>query len=99
MDPAATATETAYALEAMRAFGPVLALTIRAEIGAIQRFATGAQLASYAGVVPRVEIPRLAVMREPLRRHRALAALVRAAGVVLDPALPPLERRRRHGAS
>jgi hypothetical protein len=28
MDPAATATETAYALEAMRAFGPVLALKL-----------------------------------------------------------------------
>jgi hypothetical protein len=28
MDPAATATETAYALEAMRAFGPVLAIKL-----------------------------------------------------------------------
>ena len=28
MDPATTATETAYALEALRAFGPVLAIKL-----------------------------------------------------------------------
>ena len=35
--------------------GPVLGLAIRAEIGDISRFPTPKQLASYAGVVPRVE--------------------------------------------
>ena len=45
----------ATALAAMVGVGPVLALTIRAEIGEITRFASGPALASYAGVVPRVE--------------------------------------------
>ncbi|HUK35730.1 MAG TPA: transposase [Vicinamibacterales bacterium] len=35
--------------------GPVLALTIRAEIGDIARFRLGAELASYAGLMPRVD--------------------------------------------
>src|SRR2546423_13990677 len=35
--------------------GPVLGLTMRAEIGDISRFATPKHLASYAGVVPRVD--------------------------------------------
>ena len=38
----------------MVGIGPVLALTVRAEIGAIDRFARWPQLASYAGLVPRV---------------------------------------------
>ena len=42
-------------LQQQRGVGPILALTIRAEIGDIRRFATGAHLASYAGLVPRVE--------------------------------------------
>jgi transposase len=45
----------APALQQLRGIGPLLALTIRAEIGDIRRFRTGAQLASYAGLVPRVE--------------------------------------------
>lgn len=45
----------ARALQAVRGIGPVLALTIRAEVGTIARFPTGAHLASYAGLVPRVE--------------------------------------------
>lgn len=36
-------------------FGPVFSLTLRAEIGTITRFPDGAHLASYAGLVPRVE--------------------------------------------
>ena len=52
----AAADPIAMRLQQLRGIGPVLAVTIRAEIGAIQRFATGAQLASYAGVVPRVEM-------------------------------------------
>jgi transposase len=45
----------ARALEALVGIGPVLALTIRAEIGDITRFTRGAALASYAGLVPRVD--------------------------------------------
>lgn len=45
----------AQALTAMVGIGPILALTLRAEIGAITRFARWPQLASYAGLVPRVE--------------------------------------------
>jgi transposase len=48
-DPIATA------LDAMVGVGPVLALTLRAEIGDITRFRRGPALASYAGVVARVE--------------------------------------------
>jgi transposase len=44
----------AAALDRRPGFGPVLSVTLRAEVGAIERFATGAHLASYAGVVPRV---------------------------------------------
>lgn len=36
-------------------FGPVFSLTLRAEIGTIARFPDGPHLASYAGLVPRVE--------------------------------------------
>jgi transposase len=43
------------ALQQLRGIGPVLALTIRAEVGDIGRFATPGQLASYAGLVPRVD--------------------------------------------
>ena len=46
----------AQALQHLPGIGPVLALMIRAEIGDIRRFATGAQLASYAGLVPRVDM-------------------------------------------
>jgi transposase len=35
--------------------GPILSVVLRAEIGTIDRFASGAALASYAGVVPTVE--------------------------------------------
>jgi transposase len=60
---AATAEVTAHAardpvavaLDAMTGIGAVLAVTIRAEIGDITRFRRGAQLASYAGLVPRVD--------------------------------------------
>jgi transposase len=44
------------ALQELRGVGPILAQTIRAEIGDIRRFPTGAQLASYAGLVPRVDM-------------------------------------------
>jgi transposase len=49
MDPIAGALDTLVGV------GPVLALTIRAEVGDITRFRCGAELASYAGLVPRVD--------------------------------------------
>lgn len=42
-------------LDRIVGIGPVLGLMIRAEIGTITRFPTAAHLASYAGIVPRVE--------------------------------------------
>lgn len=42
-------------LQQIPGIGPVLALLIRAEIGDISRFPTPGHLASYAGLVPRVE--------------------------------------------
>lgn len=44
----------ACGLTRLRGVGPVLGLTLHAEIGTIDRFRQGAALASYAGVVPRV---------------------------------------------
>jgi transposase len=43
------------ALDGIAGIGPVLGMMIRAEIGAIDRFPDAAHLASYAGLVPRVE--------------------------------------------
>jgi len=51
----AASDPTAAALDGMVGVGPVLALTLRAEIGDIVRFHSGPALASYAGVVPHVE--------------------------------------------
>jgi transposase len=52
----AEADPIARVLETMVGIGPVRALTIRAEIGDIARFRRGGpELASYAGLVPRVE--------------------------------------------
>lgn len=45
----------ARALAGMTGIGPILALTIRAEIGDVSRFRRGPELASYAGLVPRVD--------------------------------------------
>jgi transposase len=45
----------AIALDDLVGIGPVMALTIRAEMGDIARFRNGPALASYAGLVPRVE--------------------------------------------
>lgn len=52
---ATAADPIAVTLQQLMGVGPVLALTIRAEVGDIRRFGTPAQLASYAGLVPRVE--------------------------------------------
>jgi transposase len=51
----AAADPIAVALATLTGIGPVLALTIRAEVGDIARFTGGPALASYAGLVPRVE--------------------------------------------
>src|SRR6266496_2367387 len=51
----AAADPITCALASMTGIGPVLALTMRAEVGDIARFARGPALASYAGLVPRVE--------------------------------------------
>lgn len=45
----------AQALDARPGFGPVFSVTVRAEVGIITRFPDGPHLASYAGLVPRVE--------------------------------------------
>lgn len=45
----------AIALAELTGVGPILALTVRAEVGNIARFRRGAELASYAGLVPRVD--------------------------------------------
>ncbi|MGH9313734.1 MAG: IS110 family transposase [Vicinamibacterales bacterium] len=45
----------AIRLQQIPGIGPVLALLIRAEIGDLRRFPTPAHLASYAGLVPRVD--------------------------------------------
>jgi transposase len=52
---ASAADPIAQGLQSLRGIGPVLALTIRAEVGEMRRFPSGAELASYAGLVPRVE--------------------------------------------
>ena len=52
---AAAIDPIACALDGLVGIGPVLALTRRAEIGDIARFHRGAELASYAGLVPRVD--------------------------------------------
>jgi transposase len=51
----AAADPMAVALQQLVGMGPIRALTIRAEIGDIARFPSGAELASYAGLVPRVD--------------------------------------------
>lgn len=51
----ALADPVACALTGLTGIGPILALTLRAEIGDITRFQSGPALASYAGLVPRVE--------------------------------------------
>lgn len=45
----------AQALDRQPGFGPIFSVTLRAEVGTITRFPDGPHLASYAGLVPRVE--------------------------------------------
>jgi transposase len=51
----AAADPIAVALTGLTGIGPILAMTLRAEIGDIARFRRGAALACYAGLVPRVD--------------------------------------------
>src|SRR5262245_16358040 len=51
----AAADPIAVALDGLVGIGPVMAVTVRAEIGDIARFARGAAFACYAGLVPRVD--------------------------------------------
>jgi transposase len=52
---AAAADPIVTALDPIVGIGPTLGLLIRAEIGTISRFPTSGHLASYAGLVPRVD--------------------------------------------
>ena len=45
----------ARVLDTRPGFGPVFSVTLRAEVGTVARFPDGAHVASYAGLVPRVE--------------------------------------------
>jgi transposase len=55
MRTTAASDPIAQALDARPGFGPVFSVTVRAEVGTITRFPDGPHLASYAGLVPRVE--------------------------------------------
>jgi transposase len=52
---AAAADPIAIALQQIPGIGPILSVMIRAEVADIQRFPTAGHVASYAGLVPRVE--------------------------------------------
>jgi transposase len=55
MQTQASTDPIARALRTRPGFGPVFSVTLRAEVGDITRFPDGPHLASYAGLVPRVE--------------------------------------------
>lgn len=59
----------AVALDALVGIGPVMALTVRAEIGDIARFTRGPALACYAGLVPRVDSSADRVYRGRITRE------------------------------
>lgn len=65
----AAADAVATQLQQLRGIGPVIGLTLRAEIGDIGRFATPAQLASYAGLVPRVAASASRIYRGRITRR------------------------------
>ena len=64
----AAADPIAHALQTLAGIGPVVALTLRAEIGAIDRFPDWTRLASYAGLVPRVEASAGRIRTGPITR-------------------------------
>lgn len=55
MRAVAVSDAVARVLDQRPGFGPVFSVTVRAEVGTIARFPDGPHLASYAGLVPRVE--------------------------------------------
>ena len=55
MRTTAASDPIARILDTRPGFGPVFSVTVRAEVGTISRFPDGPHLASYAGLVPRVE--------------------------------------------
>jgi transposase len=57
------------ALQTLPGIGPVLGVTIRAEIGVIERFPDAPHLASYAGLVPRVDNSGRRVRYGPLTKR------------------------------
>jgi transposase len=65
----AAADRIAVALDALVGIGPVMALTIRAEVGDISRVRRGPELASYAGLVPRVDGSADRVYHGRITRH------------------------------
>jgi transposase len=65
----AQADPIARRLDMLVGIGPVLALTIRAEVGDIARFRRGAELASYAGLVPRVDASASRYRTGPITRE------------------------------
>ena len=65
----ATDDPIAQALAALVGIGPILAVTIRAEIGDIRRFPDGPHLASFAGLVPRVDASAGHVWHGPITRQ------------------------------
>jgi transposase len=66
---AAASDPVATALQRVVGIGPLLAMTMRAEIGDIRRFPTAAKLASYAGLVPRIEASASRVHRGRITRQ------------------------------
>ena len=59
----------AVALDDLVGIGPVLAMTLRAEIGDITRFRSGPTLACYAGLVPRIDSSADRVYRGRITRE------------------------------
>jgi len=59
----------AVALDDLVGIGPVLAMTLRAEIGDITRFRSGPALACYAGLVPRIDSSADRVYRGRITRE------------------------------
>lgn len=86
-------TPSMQLLKTLPGIGDILAIVIEREIGSIDRFATGGQLTSYAGVVPTVHSSggktHYGHMRKPSNQYLKWA-FIEAANVVV--------RHRRHPA-
>lgn len=64
----ATGDPIVTALGQVVGIGPILGLTLRAEIGTVTRFPSGRELASYAGLVPQVDASAGRVWYGPITR-------------------------------